>query len=112
MWINTKDFIKLAEKVADAQGAASALKNELDKRDVTIDWLRTRVNQLEKERALLMRERTGLNIPIPEIAPAQQVTGSRMSGIMAIDDLFEDIGDAEARKQGILHDENGELVTT
>ena len=109
MFIRTNQFLKLVEDKAQAEGVASVLRTENAKQVVTIDWLRTRVNQLEKERAILMRERTGLTIPIPEI---DMITGNKMRETRSTPPLpsFEDVGDEEAARLGVDHNEMGELV--
>jgi hypothetical protein len=110
VFIRTSQFIALAERVAEAQGQASVLREQLASQKVSLDWLRTRVNQLEKERAILMRERTGLNIPIPEIV--EHIGGNAMRTVVPPSmqmPSFEDIGDEAAQQLGITHNENGEL---
>lgn len=107
MFVSTSKFLKLVEDKAQAEGEASVLRTENAKHQVTIDWLRNRVNHLEKERAVLMRERTGLTIPIPEIA---HTTGNRMSTTAPAMPTFEDVGDDLAAELGITHNDSGELV--
>ncbi len=60
MWVHSKVLIaERAEHQATQRALASA--------ETLVEWLKLRVNQLEKERAILFREVTQLPIPVPEI---------------------------------------------
>lgn len=78
------------------------------KDDMTIDWMRHRVNALEKQNSILMGKATGLHFPTPEIVPTRPgtISGLDFNGSMP---SFEDVGDAEAAVMGIAHDAEGHL---
>lgn len=77
------------------------------KDDITIDWMRHRINALEKERTVLLQKVAGINLPTPEIeiAPARQAVAD-----LNWDHGFEDVGDEEAARLGIQHNDLGEVV--
>lgn len=119
MWVNKilfqtilDDNKKLQEAVEfERIGASrmSASTNELRaqkaKDDITIDWMRHRINALEKERTILVQKVAGIALPTPEIVPTRP-------GTMTVPDFssmpsFEDVGDTEAQRLGIRHDEYG-----
>ena len=122
MWINRQYFetviedhkqqeAELRQRAHDAAiliGENRALAEQKAKDDVHIDWLRHRVNALEKMTAVLMQKAAGVSLPVPEIVPTRP-------GSMTVPDFssmpsFEDVGEEEARRLGIEHDDAGELV--
>lgn len=91
----------------DAVTRVEVAMGQKAKDDMTIDWMRHRVNALEKQNTILMGKATGLNFPIPEIVPA------RPGSISPLDfsslPSFEDVGDDEAKRLGIKLDDDGHL---
>lgn len=82
-----------------------SLRVQKAKDDLTIDWMRHRINALEKERAILLQKSAGIALPTPEIVPTRP-------GSMTIPNFdtmpsFEDVGDTEAARLGIKHDPEG-----
>lgn len=59
------------------------------------DWLRVRVNQLENERAQLIKKAYNIDIPVPEIARQPSSLPEPISA------LFEDLGEDTAKKLGL-----------
>jgi len=88
---------------------ATALREQKAKDDMTIDWMRHRINALEKERVILLQRAAGIILPTPEIVPSAPKTVA--PGSLSMNDLpsFEDVGDAEALRLGLKHDEGGNL---
>ena len=87
--------------------AMNCLREQKVKDDIHIDWLRHRVNALEKQNAQLMMKVSGVLFPVPEIVPTRP-------GTMSIPDFdsmpsFEDVGDAEAERLGLTLDDHGQL---
>ncbi len=125
MWINKQLFETILadnKKLQDAveferTGASrmSASTNELRaqkaKDDITIDWMRHRINALEKERAILVQKAAGISLPTPEIVPTRPGTMTNPSMLVDFDSLpsFEDVGDSEAQRLGLKHDDLGFL---
>ncbi len=121
MWINRDFFNTLTEdhgeqieqlKQKAAEVAALVAENrqilvQKAKDDLTMDWLRHRVNALEKQNTVLLQKATGLAFATPEIVPTRP-------GTMTVPDFahlpsFEDVGDDEAVRLGIRHTEDGEV---
>lgn len=97
----------LFERTGASRMSASCmeLRTQKAKDDLSIDWLRHRVNALEKQNAVLMMKATGLAMPVPEIVPSRP-------GSMTVPDFdsmpsFEDVGNAEASRLGIKHSDDG-----
>lgn len=122
MWINREYFEERARRI-DLQDAEilrlrvlnASLSTENSKcltqqvRDnLHIDWLRHRVNALEKQNAVLMQKAAGIAMPVPEIvstAPGTPIDFQTMPS-------FEDVGDEEAARLGIAHTPDGTLAFT
>lgn len=124
MWVSKREYDRLEGQVKDFRaeninlaGDVRVLHVKLEaaatqkaKDDITIDWMRHRVNALEKQNSLLLGKAAGIQVPVPEIVPTRP-------GSMTVPDFssmpsFEDIGDEAAKQEGIQHDEVGQLVFT
>lgn len=116
MWLNRKVYQDLQDRLTEANakvvaetGANRALKE-------TLNWLMVRVTSLEKERAVLLHRFFDVKIPVPEFsqAPAEQLPNpfGANSKLNELANLFADIGDERAAKEGITHDEEGHVVYT
>jgi hypothetical protein len=105
------DMQKLQAECAVGEARVAALREQKAKDDITIDWMRHRVNALEKEKAALLVSK-GINISVPEIVPTRPGTVS--STPPGFDHLpsFEDVGDEQASKFGVAHDDLGHLILT
>lgn len=99
--------LHVCSAVTDAQLALA--KEQKAKDDLHIDWLRHRVNALEKQNIQLLGKVTGIAFPVPEIVMSR-------AGAMTLppdfDTMpsFEDVGDSEAARLGLSLDENGQLL--
>ena len=123
MWVNKALFEAIIEENkhqrslinverefrAKAESQTDSLRVQNTKDTVMIDWLRNRVNALEKERAILLNKTSGVHVPIPEIVPTRP--GS-IGGTPDYDHIpsYEDVGDNEAQRLGIMHDDDGRLI--
>jgi hypothetical protein len=101
MWVKRQVFIDLIARAASLSSTA--------------EWLRIRVNQLERENAVLKNQKFHLPVDVPEIErveppePLPGRVGVRDAGPQppSVQDLLvgninmEDMGDEEARRQGI-----------
>lgn len=126
MWIGKDQFWKIVESAAVANEKVKALWGEVNRCHATIEWLRTHVNRLETERALLMQ--TVYHVPLGsfEIAknpvndtkpgigvPANDEENEGRLGILTDHQaLLEDMGDDEAGRQGIRLEPDGVAVYT
>lgn len=109
MWINSKIidwFGTNVETVRQMQADLAVVRSERDSLNLQLvtaktnfEWLRLKVNALEVERAALLEKVYGLKIPIPELAPMHPNVTARDLGTM--EDLFNDMGDDEAKRQGL-----------
>jgi hypothetical protein len=122
MWVNKELFNRLVndnerlqtETAFERTGASrmSASVNELRAQkvrdDLSIDWMRHRINALEKERAILLNKIAGVIVPVPEIVPTRPGTMSTIPDFASMPS-FEDVGDDEARRLGIGLDDEGKL---
>jgi hypothetical protein len=125
MWVNKELFQRVLDDnkqqadtiqtqiigLTSLHGESQLLKTQKAKDDSHIDWLRHRVNALEKQNAVLMQKAAGIAMPVPEIIPTLART---IGGTPDFDHIpsFEDVGEDEARRLGIDHDDEGRLTYT
>jgi len=101
-------------QLAMTHAANVELEKRVSGQQVFIDWLCVRVNQLEKERAILFREVTQLPIPVPEIVTnpirtsADHIAAQQAAQVSP--DPFQDMGDEAAKRAGIKFDNEGVVV--
>lgn len=103
------DTIALARQVAGLQTKIVISIEQKAKDDLSIDWMRHRVNALEKQNAVLLGKATGMHFAVPEIVPTRPGT---ISAPPQFDTMpsFEDVGDDEADRLGLTHDPVGMLT--
>lgn len=109
MWLSPKivDFFKVSVETVQglradlqsAQAEISALKAQVQTANITNDWLRTRVNQLEMERTQLMRVAYDIKLPVPELVRPSIMKGNDASDTFTLD--FNDMGDDLAKQLGL-----------
>jgi hypothetical protein len=123
MWVNKTLFDMIvadnkaqAEKLAAWQNTCHALQANHDsalaqkaKDDITIDWMRHRINALEKERTILLQKVAGIALPIPEIVPTRPGTLTMPALDFNTLPTFDDMGDDDAKKHGIQHQDDGSV---
>lgn len=125
MWVNRDWFTSLlAERdryFADSYTAHAAnerligehlsLKQQKARDDIALDWMRHRINALEKQNAALLMK-IGIPVPVPEIISDRPGTISPLPESLQFMPSFEDVGDQEAAQLGVQHDEDGTLIFT
>jgi hypothetical protein len=110
MWVARTEYLEL-----ERRAAASA---------ATTDWMRVRINQLERENAMLKGKVLGIPVEAPEIrvesaavasttpvarsgqhrTPTPERESPSVQDIFAGNIGFEDMGDEEAHRQGVNWD--------
>lgn len=110
MFVSIKVYSDLRESLITAQAEARAFQEANKGLQVTLDWLRTRVTQMEKERAILIERMFGVKIPVPEIMVAPDPFKEHPFNDLA--GMFVGMNDEEAAKAGIEHTATGELTYT
>lgn len=90
-----------------ARAEAQAVTNASRSLETSLDWLRVRVTQLEKERAAMIHTFYGVKIPVPEIAKAPDPFENHPFNETL---SFAGMTDAEALAAGVKHDDQGALV--
>lgn len=107
MIISRKIYDDLQLARVKAEETAKAFQESNKGLQVTLDWLRVRVTQIEKERAIMIERFYGVKIPVPEImkAPDPFENHPLNEGMN-----FEGLSDTEAQKLGISYDHDGRVV--
>lgn len=109
MFISRKIYEFLQLELVKAREEARAVTNASRSMETSLDWLRVRVTQMEKERAVMIERFYGVKIPVPEIMKAPDPFESHPlnAGLS-----FEGVSDAEATALGISHDAEGRVIYT
>lgn len=108
MWISRVMFEQLIEARAAATAVVTELKSQNVAQKTTMDWMMMRLTQLEHERAQLIHNYMGVKIEVPSIEP--ETPSVTTSDLLSQTMSFDDVGDDEAKKQGIDWDEMGRVV--
>jgi hypothetical protein len=87
---------------------AEMLVAQKAKDDQHIDWMRHRINALEKEKAALIQKELGITLAVPEIMTVRPGTVGGAPDFSHIPS-FEDVGEDEAKRLGIDVDADGRL---
>ena len=109
MWIDRKIYATVEARAVAAEAIKTHLERENLQLIATNDWLRFRLSQVERERALMLNHYMGIKIEVPEIERVSP-DPSRVAGHPLMQTLsFADMGDAEAQKQGISWNGDGSV---
>jgi hypothetical protein len=106
MWVDRKTYDDQRLDNAKAQTEARVLSEQNRALQVTLDWFRVRITQLEMERAQLLFNYTGVKVPTPTIQRAPE--GDIARALQAVQG-FQDIGDDAAQRLGIGWNPDGTL---
>lgn len=103
MWMSRTLYRDWYARLVKAEVAHETLVRENAALQITMDWFRVRITQLEQERAAFFTQYLKVNIPTPT-----------MIANSAIDPVpfhaaphFQDVGDAEAHAMGISWNPDG-----
>lgn len=110
MWIDRHVYEQMLMEGAALGAKAQALEVRFAALDTTLDWMRVRLEQVERERARLIKKYTDVDIDIPTIqrVPEQPVTEAVLNEATA----FDDVGDELAKRLGIGWKPDGTLEYT
>lgn len=106
MWVKRADYDAMMARALEANGAKEALERQVLSQKTTMDWMVVRLTQLEHERAALIYRYMDIKITVPTIeldtppAAEPSTIGNDLPS-------FDDVGDDEAKKQGLGWDEFG-----
>lgn len=107
MWVDRNTFYGVQGELTLRQHESATLREQNKILETNLNWMRVRVNQLEKERAQLLYHITEIKIPVPEIKiPEMPRSGDVFNALPS----FEDMGDEEAKAEGIRHAPDGTLL--
>jgi hypothetical protein len=72
MGVLQSDLAERIREIASLRGENTRLKIETERQQGLIEWMKLRLNAVEKERAQLIAAAIGVKISIPEFVPAQK----------------------------------------
>lgn len=106
MWIDRKRYDMLLTEAAELRGENRTLRDQNKVLQVNLDHARLQGTQMAKERAQLLFQYTGVKIPVPEFLPQVEMPANQVINM----DMFNDVGDEQARMMGLAWDSNGRLI--
>ena len=112
MFLSRQAYEDLKQRITTAEAEARAQTKANEVLEANMNWFRHRLTQIEAERAVLIYKVMGVKIPAPEFHkedPIQKFMQDHKHQFTEAD-IFRDLGDDEARKQGIEWDETGQLI--
>jgi hypothetical protein len=85
--------LRMLEELATERARREELTRRVDAQQTTITFLCARVNQLETERVLLLRQLTNIDMPVPQlhVTPTVGATATNAAGPLATTDALEAI---------------------
>lgn len=112
MWISTKAYIQDRVDYNKVVAERDAVKQQQIATTNTLQWLQVRVTQLEMERAAMVFQQYGVKIPVPIMETAPDMPGGNggIDSPLNATPNFNDMGDEEARRQGVGWNNDGELL--
>jgi len=80
------------DELATERGRREELTRRCDVQQTMIEFLITRVNQVEKERAMMFRQLTNIEIPIPSFTSERTapIPSDPLEALSAMASIFED----------------------
>lgn len=94
----TEDLVVVREELSQRTAEVRDLTESLATAKANFNWLASRVNALEVERALLLEKVTGVKTTVPEIV--RPVSTASIDSLLN-SDIFNDMGDDKARTLGL-----------
>lgn len=110
MFLSRQAYQDLKDGITQAQAEAIAQKQANIVLQANMDWFRHRLTQIEKERAQLIHHALGVKIPTPEFHKDDPVQRFMQDHNFSAQDIFRDLDDVEAQKQGVMLDASGQLI--
>lgn len=107
MWITRSLIDDLRHTITRLTTEHALLAQQNKAQEVTLDWFRVRITQLEHERAVLLK--TYMGVTVPEMSIEKEQPKSRIDAYHNVPH-FEDVGDDAARKLGLDWDDEGRVV--
>lgn len=114
MWISQAMWLKEREDAIQLRIERDVATTQLKQQETTLAWFMHRLTQIEKERAQLIFNYTGVKVEAPayEAAEDPEKDGASMIQRNPLNALpnFNDVGDEEARRLGIDWNTDGTLA--
>lgn len=110
-WISRADLNALQQALVEERTRATVLAQQAGTHATQTAFLIGQINQLNKERVIMVRQITRLEIPLPTLAAVpEKAVISQQDIIDAMGSgMFEDMGDAEAKAAGVGWNPSGEV---
>lgn len=111
MFLSRPDYDALRTEVAEQRTLAQGRAEQIATLKTQQAFLVAQIQQLARERVILLRQLTKLEIPMPELGQVERPAVSADDLQRALSSsLFEDMGDADAKRAGLTWTEDGRVV--
>jgi hypothetical protein len=84
MFITTKVHLQALGELAAERAKRELLQRQVDSQQVLLDFLCAQINQLGKERALLLRQTTRIDFPVPEFKAPLRTPAENIDAMKAL----------------------------
>lgn len=106
MWVNKHVYQETRDALVAAVAVRDSLASQNKALEVTNDWFRVRIGQLEHERALMLSKYMGIEVPVPAIERVREKPSAAPYNMVP---SWDDVGDEEAKKLGITWNPDGSV---
>lgn len=103
MWLSRTAVESLNAERIKALEEARVLFEQNKAQAITMDWMRMRLEQIERERAMLLERYMGIVVQVPHFVTPETPPEDSLAGA----NVWNDIGDEEAKRRKIDWDEHG-----
>jgi predicted nuclease with TOPRIM domain len=110
VFLSRQAYEDLKQRITTAEAEARAQVKANEVLEANMNWFRHRLTQIEAERAVLIYKVMDVKIPTPEFHKEDPIERFKKDHNFSEHDIFRDMGDAEALKNGVEWDATGQLV--
>ena len=109
MWVSTAVWLKGMEDAIQLRVERDSAIQQAKQQEVTLSWFMHRLTQVEKERAQLIYNFTGVKTDAPAYEEENRIPSGVENPLNALPS-FDGLDDIEAAKQGIGWDDEGKII--
>ena len=106
MWISRAEWERVTAERIKASEEARVLFDQNVTLKTTMEWAIQRVEHVEIERAMLLKQYMGVSVQVPRFIKEEPNQDEAFGGA----NIFNDIGDEEAKRRGLKWDPAGSIV--
>ena len=109
MWISTAAWLKNKEDEIQLRAERDIVTQQLKQQETTLGWFMHRLTQVERERAQLLFNYTGVKTEAPVYEKEDKIPSGVENPLNALPS-FDGLGDLDAARLGISWDDEGKVL--